>query len=423
MKDILLILDGASDAPAPALGGLTPLEAARTPGLDALAACGRLGRVRTAVPGLPVDSLVCILGLLGYDPARFAPLGRAAFEAVGRGVPLGPDDLALRCNLVSVTPEGRLGDSTGGMPDDAEAGKMLSALRLPNAVLPDAELSEAAWELHPGQSYRNLLVLRGEGALAASLRCAEPHMRLGEPVGRLMPFGVTPRGAELAARLGRFMEESRERLAATSRMVWLWSPATLTALPPFRLPGGPRGKGCVIAALDFMRGLARAAGLASIDVPGASGALDTDFAAKGRAALRALDDFDFVLIHVNAADEAAHQRDPKAKAEAIERTDALLIQPLFAALRARYPQYPQYPGGPGDLGGPGAFRFAVCADHATLCADGKHGEMPPPFLVCTGAAAQGTATTGPPVRFTERATLDIAPLPAAAFLGDVFPAK
>lgn len=364
MKHVLLILDGASDVPVAELDGRTPLEAAFTPYLDELAPHALAGRLATAHEGFPVESLVCIMGMLGYSPVSHYPSGRASLEALARGLAIREDDLAFRCNIVRVSDNGStLEDFTAGMIDSVSARRLLLRVKLP----PDS------WELHPGQGYRNLLIVRQAGIPASSLSCPPPHMHVGDPVASLLPRAAVPgRAAEqLAQALRAFLLESFRAFTARPRlpdccgnMLWLWSASGAPHLPAFRDLHGIEGT--VVAGLDFMRGLAAAARLNVVIPPGATGYVDTDYAAKARATCAALETSDLVILHVNAPDEAAHLRRADLKIEAIEKTDRLVLGPLLHHLRARFPQ---------------AFSLAVCVDHMTRVTDGKHAPDPAPCLI------------------------------------------
>ena len=398
MKRVLFILDGASDEALPELGGQTPLEAASTPHLDFLAGQGSLFRLQTAFSAFPVESLVCIMGILGYDPARYYPHGRASIEALARGIPLQTGDLALRCNIVKVSANGAvLLDPTAGMISDAHAQELLLRAKLPG---PD-------WELYPGQSYRNLLIiknaLQGAPYPASELICSPPHMHVGENIRDLLPTGARPRARELAAQLSSFLLDSFDRLSSRPRpegcdgnMLWVWSASTFPNIPSFYERRGLRG--CIVAGLDCMRGLGMACAMESAVVPGATGCMNTDYTAKAEAAIAALRGFDLVVVHVNAPDEAAHQRDSRAKVAAIERADRFVIAPVLRCLRETFS---------------GAFTVAVCADHMTRCRDGKHvGEATPCVIYCGKSPAAG----GRGGRLTENAAKAAPLLPSLNFL-------
>ncbi|MDR2695807.1 MAG: 2,3-bisphosphoglycerate-independent phosphoglycerate mutase [Deltaproteobacteria bacterium] len=399
MKHVLFILDGASDDPLPELGGRTPLEAAFTPHLDFLAGQGSLFRLQTAFEGFPVESLVCIMGILGYDPARYYPHGRASVEALARGIPLQANDLALRCNIVRVSDDGAaMLDFTAGMISDAHARQMLIRLRLP----------DIAWEVYPGQSYRNLLIIRnarrGAPHVGRELVCAPPHMHTGETIRDLLPTGATPRAHKLALQLSDFLLDTFERFTSRTRpagcvgnMLWVWSPSIAPNLPSFHERHGLRT--FVVAGLDFMHGLGMACDMEFGLVPGATGYMDTAYAAKAEAAITAARDHDFVIVHVNSPDEAAHQHDSRAKIAAIEGIDRFVIAPMLHFLRETHA---------------GAFAVAACADHMTRCSDGKHVGEPTPCLIYPGSGSHAGS------RLTERDAAAAPLLPSLRFPKEFF---
>jgi 2,3-bisphosphoglycerate-independent phosphoglycerate mutase len=309
-KRLLLVPDGMADDHLEELGGKTPLQAAHTPAMDALAQRGAVGLVQTVPDGMPPGSDVAILSVLGYD-ARALYTGRSPLEAANIGVDLGADDVAYRCNFVTID-DGVMRDNTAGHIDNATATGLVAAL--------EAALGGGPFEFSAGVGYRNLLVWRGGEQVA----CTPPHDILNQPVA-----GFAPRGAaadaliELAGRAHDLLEKLRP---ATD--VWFWGEGRAPNIPPFRELYGLSG--AVAAAVDLVRGLGRYAGFEVLAVPGATGDIDTDYGAKARAAADALARHDFVFVHVEAPDEAAHMGDVAAKIAAIERIDAEVLAPLAA---------------------------------------------------------------------------------------------
>jgi 2,3-bisphosphoglycerate-independent phosphoglycerate mutase len=361
MKTFMLIIDGVSDDPLPELGGHTPLEVAVTPYMEYLALKGEMGTIQTAFEGYPIESLVCIMGLLGYDPRKHYPCGRASFEAIARGVSVGENDLVFRCNIVKVAKNREsIADFTAGMISDTYAKKILSKIKLPAPT----------WELYPGQSYRNLLIIRQTLVKASDIKLFEPHMHHDEPLEGLLPNATTKQAEPLASELRDFLLSSYEQIASMElasdcegNMLWFWSPSSKPQLPPFKSLYGISG--AVVAGLDFMHGLAMAADMYFEIVPGATGYIDTNYGAKAEATIKMLDKYDFVLTHVNATDEAAHIHDAAKKIAAIERVDRFVLEPVFCRLRKICP---------------GNFSVIVCGDHKTRCSDGKHIGDPVPFF-------------------------------------------
>jgi 2,3-bisphosphoglycerate-independent phosphoglycerate mutase len=379
MKHVIIIPDGAADEPQAALGGRTPFEAATTPALDALAARGRVGLTNHVPAALPPGSEVACMSLLGYDPLVFFT-GRAPIEAAAQGITLGPDDWAVRCNLVTIRDQ-TMDDFTAGHVTTAEATALLAAAQ--EGLARDFPEVAAAWSFVPGVSYRNLLLFRGiggrEAPLATDLRTTPPHDLMDKPVADAFPRGTGSRllGEIMAASGGWFVDHpvNAARLAAGKRPathVWLWGAGQGPALEPFATRYGLAGT--MITAVDLLRGLAALAGWDRIEVPGATGWLDTDYAAKGRAAIDVLGRGDLVCVHVEAPDEASHQGDAAAKVRAIEEIDAKIVAPLAAHLAGT------------------DHRILVCPDHPTFLATKTHSRGPVPFVMAgSGIAAGGAA--------------------------------
>ncbi len=359
MKTVFVVPDGAADHPVAALGGRTPLEVARIPHMDRLAREGRLGLARTIPPGMKPGSDVGHLALLGYDPRRYFTGGRAPIEAAALGIQLGPEDVAFRMNLVTVDAEGRMADYSGGHISTDEARPIVEAIAREIRGGADA----AAWSFHAGVQYRHIFRWNGWGAARPLPETTPPHDITGRPVADHLPRG------ERAERLIEIMERSKPivaRFGTRATQAWIWSGGRAPALPAVAERfGGVRG--AAISAVDIVRGLARLAGLQPIDVPGATGYYDTDYAAKGRYALAALveDGFDFVYVHVEAPDEATHEGLVEMKIEAIERIDADILGRVLAGLEER--------GEP--------FRALVAPDHATTLASRTHVADPVPYAL------------------------------------------
>jgi len=362
MKFVVLQGDGMADEPIAELGGKTPLDAAQTPNLDRMARAGILGLTRTIPPGLPPGSDVGTMSVLGYDPTRYHT-GRSPIEAASMGVELGSEDVAFRCNLVTLeTPEGGvevMRDFAAGHIPTAEAREIVEDL--------NRTLGGDGLEFHPGVSYRHLLVWRGG---EHRMRTTPPHDLSDQPVG-----GAFPQGSG-AAVLSGLMERSRAflaehrvcraRLARGERAptaIWLWGQGKRPNLPRLRDRYGIDGS--VIAAVDLVNGLGVLAGLVRIAVPGATGFLDTNFRGKAEYGLRALETRDFLFLHVEAPDEGGHMGDPRKKVEAIENFDEKVVGTILEGLRA--------------MGG--EWRVLVMPDHPTPCALKTHTSDPVPFVV------------------------------------------
>lgn len=329
MKYLVVIGDGMADELIP--GEKTPLERAETPWMDRIAREGAMGMVRTIPEGCEAGSDIANLGILGYDPRRYYT-GRGPLEAASRGIPLAPSDIAYRCNLVTVT-EGIMTDFSAGHISSSEGEQLFASL--------EGSFQEVSF--YPGISYRNILVVRdGGGAVTFP-----PHDIVGRDIAPYLPAGSD------APLLLASMEKSREvfaghpvnkaRVAAgkvPATQVWPWSGGKKPALPPFRDRYGMAGG--VISAVDLLSGIARCAGMEVITVPGATGYLDTDYQAKARYAIRALERLDFLYLHVEAPDEAGHLGDADEKVAAIEGVDGMIgtIMRDFSGIIAVLPDHP-----------------------------------------------------------------------------------
>jgi 2,3-bisphosphoglycerate-independent phosphoglycerate mutase len=362
MKVVVVHLEGAGDEPIEQLGGKTPLEVAKTPNLDHLAARGIFGLTRTVPGGMAPERSVGTLAVLGYDPERHR-VGTAALEAAGAGVELAPEDVVFRSNLVTLeTPEGGvevLRDFAAGHLPSVEARELVLDV--------NRAIRRVGVQLIPGRSYRHLLVWRrGQ----TDVRTVPPHALVEKPVAGALPQGP---GAEmlletidLARRILADHPLCQQRLARGERVptaIWPWAPARTAPLPTLRERFGVSG--AVVAASDAVAGLAMLAGLRRIDVHGATGFVDTDFRAKAEKGLAALSDVDLLYLHVDAPDDAGHRGDPQRKVEAIERFDLGTVGPLLEGLRQLADDW----------------RLLVVSGHTTPCAQRIHVAEPVPFLV------------------------------------------
>lgn len=375
MKTIVLVCDGMADEPVEQLGGRTPLEAAKTPNMDALAREGKVGLARIIPPGFAPASDVGNMAIMGYDARQYYS-GRAPLEAANMGVPLREGDVAFRCNLVTLD-SGTLVDYSAGHIKSDEARPLIEAVA--------AKLGTKTLEFHPGIQYRHLLVFREPAAAQELLKthCTPPHDLTGKPFTGHLPKGPA------AQRLIELMEQSRPVLAAhevnqvrvdlkenPANSIWLWGQGTRLQIPTFEERFGITGS--VISAVDLVKGAGRLAGLEVLDVPGATGYYDTDYAAKAKYALNSLRKNDFVFVHVEAADEAGHNGDLRQKITAIENFDKLVVGAILEKVRT----FKQA-------------RILLMPDHPTPVAKKTHTSDPVPFLVWgTGIAAGSTQTFG-----------------------------
>ncbi len=385
MKYAIVIPDGCADEPVDALGGKTPLQAAAKPNMDRVARTGVVGRSNNVPASLTPASDVATLSLFGYDPLQVYT-GRAPLETAAMGIALGPDDWAVRCNLVTVE-DGTMRDFTAGHIGNAEGRALLSAVQaaLGGSVPAGQEGAGGRLEFYPGVSYRNILVYRSAGAapFTTATRTQPPHDIPDQPVAAYLPQG--PGGGLLRGLMERSRDvlrdhpvnQARRAAGPSSRpatQVWLWGQGRAPHLRPFVEVYGKRG--AILSAVDLVRGVGILLGWTRIDVPGATGYLDTDYAAKGRYGVEALKQHDLVCVHVEAPDEASHEGRADAKVQALERIDRHIVGPLLEAL-------PAY----------GEWRILVSPDHRTPLRTRAHAHGAVPFATAgTGIGTRGQAS-------------------------------
>jgi 2,3-bisphosphoglycerate-independent phosphoglycerate mutase len=371
MKYVIVIPDGAADAPQASLGGKTPFQAARTPAMDSLAARGTVGLTNHVPDSLPPGSEVACMSLMGYDPLAYFT-GRAPLEAAAQGITLGADDWAVRCNLVTIAAtdgDSIMEDFTAGHVTTEEATELLAAAQ--RGLAADFP-ALAGWEFKPGVSYRNLLLHRGRPGAApfdAGLRATPPHDLMDQSVADAFPRGTGSRLlTDIMARSATWLAGhpvNKARIAAGKRPathVWLWGVGRAPAMESFATKYGMSGT--MITAVDLLRGLAALAGWKRLEVPGATGYLDTDYAAKGRYAIAELEQSNLVCVHIEAPDEASHQGDAAEKVKAIEEIDAKIVAPIVK-----------------HLAGAGDHRILVCPDHPTFISTKTHSRGHVPFVM------------------------------------------
>ena len=374
MKYVIILPDGASDEPLPQLGGKTPLEAAHIPHMDSIAREGCLGRVVTIPEGFPAGTDAGTLTLMGYDPHRYHT-GRAPMEALARQLSPSPDQLIFRCNFVNIS-DGKMKDFTAGHISQPDANELIAAL---NTVVFPGETCV----FHSGVSYRNLLLV--SNASGMKLESQPPHDITDQSVEAYWPKGEgKERVREIMKRAAVALTDHpvnhrrRARDEAWATNIWLWGQGTPMKLETLGSRFGLNG--AVITAVDIIRGIALGMGMDLIEVAGATGYIDTDYNAKGRAAIQALDHYDVVIVHVEAPDEAAHQGLAEEKMKSLERIDEAIVGPVLEKLRAL-----------------GDYRILIAPDHATLVRTKGHHPAPPPFCYA-GTGVAGGAGRG----FNER---------------------
>jgi 2,3-bisphosphoglycerate-independent phosphoglycerate mutase len=359
MKYVVCVPDGCADEAVDALGGETPLQAASTPVLDALAARGQVGRAAVIPEGLPPGSDVGNMSIFGYDPAEFHT-GRAPIEAAALGLRLAPDQVAFRCNLVTVGDDGTMVDFAGGHPDTDEAAAVIARLQ---------EDLGGEISFHPGVQYRHIVVAPADWADA---ECVPPHDLSDKPV-------VWPSGAA-ASRLREVMDASREIVGASSlkaNQVWLWGQGPQPQMPSFKDTYGLDAG--LVTAVDLVRGLGVLTDMDVVEVEGATGWYDTDYEGKRDAALDALaDGSDLFVVHVEATDEAGHAGNVDEKVRALENWDRRILAGLVEGLDAL-----------------GDWRLLLLPDHATPLHLKTHTPDPVPYLLVD------SRTDGPGGIYTE----------------------
>ncbi len=373
MKYIVLLGDGMADEPIEGLGGKTPLEAARTPNMDRIAADGAAGIVRSIPNGFPPGSDVANLSIMGFDPVRYYT-GRAPIEAASLGIELSESDVAYRMNLVTLSGGGRealrrtMVDYSAGHIPDSDSHPLVECL--------ERELGSHEFRMYPGKSYRHILVWRNG---KHHITTTPPHDITGKEIGTHLPHG------DGAGRLLLLMREAeriladhpvnRKRIGEGKRPAtspWFWGQGVRPSLVTYPERWGITG--AVISAVDLIQGLGILSGLAVIEVPGATGWIDTNYAGKVKAALRALEQgADFVYLHVEAPDEAGHSGDAALKVRAIEQFDSHIVGPITDGMTI----FPRR-------------RCLVLPDHPTPIGIRTHSRAPVPFA----AVGSGLSHTG-----------------------------
>jgi 2,3-bisphosphoglycerate-independent phosphoglycerate mutase len=366
MKFVILCGDGMGDYPVRELGDKTILQAADIPHMRRIAAAGEVRMVNTVPADLPPGSDVANLGLLGYNASENYT-GRAPIEAAGAGIPMAPDDVAYRCNLVTVR-DGRMEDYSAGHISTDEGHELIAAL--------DTKLGRDGVRFHGGVQYRHL-VIWNKGP--ARIKTQPPHDIAGQPVDGYLPAGE--RDAEVRGLMEasksifakhpvNLRREGERRNPATQ--IWLWGQGRSMTLESYRRKFGLTGG--VISAVDLVRGIGALAGLEAPRVPGATGFLDTNYEGKVSTAMKILSTSDFAYIHIEAPDECGHLGDFKKKRQAIEDFDRNVVGPVWRALEARKEPY----------------RLMVAMDHRTPVSLRGHSREPVPLAVVNGPVGHVT---------------------------------
>lgn len=357
MRYCVLIIDGASGRPLLERGGKTCLELAHTPNLDRMAREGVSGLVRTVPEGMEPSSACACMSILGYDPKVYYR-GRSAIEAKSMSVPIEEGEVAFRCNLVAVR-DGKMWDYSSGHIESSQAHTLIDAL--------EKSLGNEKVQFFPGVSYRHICKIKGrEDTLSAT--CTPPHDITGKPIDSFLPHGPgSDLLRDLMARSVDVLRDHPVNLERKSRgqipaaMIWLfWGSSRIPDLPPFKEKYGLDA--AMTSGVDLLRGLAKMAGIDTLDLAGVTDGLDNDYAAQAAGALEALREHDLVVIHVEAPDEAAHAGSIDDKVEAIERVDQEMVSQLLSW-------------------GNDSLRILAMPDHATPIETQTHSPEPVPYLL------------------------------------------
>jgi 2,3-bisphosphoglycerate-independent phosphoglycerate mutase len=358
MKYAVLIGDGMADFPIRELGETTPLQKARIPNMDHIARHGRTGLAITVPEGMPPGSDVANMSIIGYDPQKYYT-GRAPLEAASMGVPLGKNEVAFRCNLITVD-DNIIADYSAGHITSEEAKVLIETI--------DRELGNERFRFYPGISYRHLMV--AAGGTGANVECTPPHDVVGEDKEQHMPkgedSGVLCEMIDASMPLLEKHAINIERIKAGKKpanSIWLWGQGYAPAFLTFKELYGATGS--IISAVDLLKGIGIYAGLDVINVPGATGYLDTNYSGKAEYALESLKTRDFVFVHVEAPDEAGHMGDLDAKIQAIEDFDEMVVGPILDFIRGADEDY----------------TILVMPDHPTPISLKTHTTDPVPFAI------------------------------------------
>lgn len=383
MKYIVIIGDGMADRPVRELGGKTPLQKASTPNMDRLVREGIIGKIRTVPAGFHPGSDIANLNILGYDPQEFYS-GRAPLEAASIGIQLRDDDVAYRCNLVTLKYNK---DKTKAVMEDYSSGHITTeeARELMNEINDKIRIDRISF--YPGVSYRHIMVW---SAGSTSIECTPPHDITGKEIADYLPVGKKEDTLrEIMLKASGILEGhpvNRERVKHghnPANSIWLWGQGKKMILPTFREKYSIGG--ALVSAVDLMRGIGINAGFEVLEVPGITGYLDTNYVGKAEAALKALKRVDIAYIHVEAPDEAGHSGKLNDKIKAIEDFDSLVVGTVLEGIKA----FDEY-------------RILILPDHATPLAVKTHTEEPVPFVIFDSRMKKNNRNIGFDESITEK---------------------
>lgn len=358
MKYIVILGDGMAGEPLEQLKGRTTLDAANTPNMDDLASAGALGLAKMVPAGMKPGSDVANLAVLGYDP-KTCYSGRSPLEALSVGVKMLDTDVIHRCNIVTLSEEEpyeqkTIIDHSAGEITTAEADILMDAIR--------ENFNSEEFQFFTGTSYRHITVWKN----GEVLDFAQPHDHLGEVIGPYLPTGKFREMMEKSFDILNNHPINQKRAAEgknKANSLWFWGAGTKPSLENFFEKTGKTG--AMISAVDLLKGIAVGAGMTVIDVPGATGGLHTNYEGKADAAVKALENHDFVYIHVEAPDEMGHQGSVENKIKAIENLDSRVIARVKAAMDKRNE----------------AYRLLILPDHPTPIRIRTHTGEPIPYIL------------------------------------------
>jgi 2,3-bisphosphoglycerate-independent phosphoglycerate mutase len=377
-KIVILIGDGMADYSVEELGGKTPLEAASIPNMDNIAKKGVFGITRTVPNGMSPGSDTANLSIFGYDPAKYYT-GRAPLEALNMNIELGPDDVAFRCNLVDIR-DNIMQDYSAGQIDTEFTRIVINEL--------NKKIASGNIELFPGVSYRNIMVWRNYPYNDIP-RTTPPHDISGKPVHDYLPMGSAAedlinliKESQRVIASSNIIKDSRSRYRGSPSSAWLWGGGKKPAVETLNSRYGLYGH--TISAVDLIHGIGRAAGLTPLHVAGATGYIDTDYTGKAKALLEAIENCNFIFLHVEAPDESGHEGNLKHKVMAIEDFDKKVVGPVVEGLK-KYPDY----------------TILVMPDHPTPIKLKTHTADPVPFCIYSKKELSGFEKSSPQTCYTE----------------------
>lgn len=362
MKYIVILGDGMADEPIAALGNRTPLEVAATPMMDMLAPVSEIGLAKTIPQGMKPGSDTANLAVLGYDPKVYYS-GRSPLEALSIGVPMKDTDIAVRCNIVTVSDdnlpyeEKTMIDHSSSEISTEDAAILLEAVR--------KEFQNETYQFYTGTSYRHCLIINHGSVMELS----QPHDILERVIGEYLPtdqmlYDMMKRSYDILNNHPLNVERAKQGLNKANSL-WFWGAGTKPLLTSFEDKTGKRG--AMISAVDLLKGIAVGAGMKVVQVEGADGTLHTNYEGKAKAAVDVLlkEGYDFVYVHVEAPDEMGHQGSIDRKVKAIEYLDEKVIRPVKKAMDASGEDY----------------RMLILPDHPTPIACRTHTSSPIPYLL------------------------------------------